>query len=117
MRSASGRAPQPGRWQWLFLRGHPESIFCSPGAGLHDAVETRAAAGVAAAAVAADAHLEPDGVLVAVDAHLDHALDLAAGGALAPQLPARARPVPGLAGVDGPGEGLLVHMRDHEDFA
>ena len=50
------------------------------------AIEARAAAGMAAAAVAADADLEPDGVLVAVDAHLDDALDLAAGGALAPQL-------------------------------
>src|SRR5829696_9499243 len=44
-----------------------------PGRGaLHHPVKARAAAGVAAAAVAGDADLEEDGVLVAVDAGLDH---------------------------------------------
>src|SRR5215204_5562097 len=45
---------------------------------LHHPIKARAPSGVAAAAVAGDADLEEDGVLVAVDAGLDDALELAA---------------------------------------
>ena len=90
----------------------------SPGRGaLHHPIEARAPAGVAAAAVAGDADLEEDGVLVAVDARLDDGLDLAARRALAPELAARARPVPGLAGRKRPRQRLGVHVRDHQHLA
>src|SRR6056297_56132 len=81
----------------------------------HPAIETRAAAGVAAIAVAGDADAHFDGVLVAIDAHFLDALDLAAGGALVPEFVARAGPVMRLAGLEGFGERLCVHMGDHED--
>src|SRR5215207_6072141 len=68
--SESAQPPLPRR---------PLAAAALPGRGaLHHPVEARAAAGVAAAAVAGDADLEEDGVLVAVDAGLDDALELAA---------------------------------------
>ena len=78
------------------------------------AVEAGAPAGVAAAAVAADLDADQQGVLVAIDPHLDDALDLPAGGALVPELAARARPVPGLAGLQRAGQRLGVHVGDHQ---
>ena len=66
----------------------------------HGAVEARAPPGVAGAR-ARLLDLEPDRVLVAVDAHLDDALDVAGAFALLPQRLARAAEVPGLAGLDG----------------
>src|SRR5688572_2190985 len=62
-------------------------------------------------------HLDPDRVLVAVDAHRDHALTIAGGFALAPEALARAAVVPGLAAVDGAAQRLLIHVRDHEHLA
>ena len=59
---------------------------------------------MAGAAVALRQNLQPDGVLVAVDARLDHLLDLAARGALMPELPARAAEVVRLAGLERLGE-------------
>src|SRR5580704_12575470 len=62
----------------------------------HRAIEARAAAGVAGRDRLFD--LDPDGVLVAIDAHLDDALNVARGLALLPQRAARAAVVPGFAG-------------------
>src|SRR4051812_16489737 len=65
----------------------------------HLAVEAGASAGVAGRAHLLDA--DPDRVLVAVGAHLDHALGLAGALALPPQRVARAAEVPGFTGGDG----------------
>src|SRR3954452_2094730 len=73
-------------------------------------------AGVAGAAIAAHTYLDPDRVLVAIDPHFFDGLDLAAGGALVPKLPPRARPIPGLAGLDGSGQSLAVHMSHHQQL-
>src|SRR5918999_1064152 len=81
------------------------------------AVEAGAAAGVAAAAVPADPDLQPKGVLVAIDAHLGDRLGLSAGRPFAPEFLAGAGPIPGLPGLDGLGERLGVHVRDHQHFA
>src|SRR5438270_7406628 len=80
-------------------------------------VEARAPAGVAAAAVAADPDLQEDGVLVAVDAYLDDALNLPARRPFAPKLGPRARPIPGLPGLERLGERRRVDMGDHQDLA
>src|SRR3989442_14651918 len=77
----------------------------------HRAVEARAPPGMASAGTSL-LDLDPHRVLVAVDAHLDDALAVTGGLALAPQRPARAAEVPCLAGVDGPRERLGVHVRD-----
>ncbi len=61
--------------------------------------------------------LDPDRVLVAIDPHLDDALGVAGAFALPPQRLARAREIPGLAGLDGALERLGVHVRDHQQFA
>src|SRR5450759_731032 len=59
----------------------------------HLAIEARAAAGVARGAGLLDQ--DPDRVLIAIQAHLDHALDMAGGLALSPQRIAGAAEVPG----------------------
>ena len=62
--------------------------------------------------------LDPDRVLVAVDPHLDDALDVAGALALLPQRLARAAEVPGLAGLDRcAAQRLGVHVRDHQHVA
>ena len=61
--------------------------------------------------------LEPQRILVAIDPKLLHALDVAGGLALLPQLPARAAEIPGLAALAGLGQRLGVHVRDHQDVA
>src|SRR5262245_35944540 len=68
------------------------------------AIEARPAAGMAGGLGARRLDHEPDGILVAIGAHLDHALRVAALLALAPQAAARARPVMRLARLDGAGE-------------
>jgi hypothetical protein len=60
---------------------------------------------------------DPNRVLVAVDAHFDDALDVAGGLALFPERVTRAAKVPGLAGGNGFGQRLAVHMRDHQHVA
>src|SRR5580692_5730438 len=65
----------------------------------HRAIKARAAAGVAGAGDLLD--LDPDSILVAVDAHLDDALGVAARLALLPQRAARAAEIPRLASGDG----------------
>ena len=60
---------------------------------------------------------DPDRILIAVQAHLDHALDLTGSFALSPQRVAGAAEVPGLATGDGLAQGLVVHMRDHQHVA
>ena len=70
-------------------RPYGASTMRQPGAagGRFDPpIETGATAGVAGAAVAADADPRQQRVLVAIDPQLDHGLDLAGGVALAPQL-------------------------------
>src|SRR5215204_7231098 len=71
--------------------------YCLPQG--HGAIETGAPAGVTGPCPAL-IDLDPDGVLVAVDAHLDHALRVAGSRAFAPQFSARTAEVPGLAGLD-----------------
>src|SRR5215207_5231079 len=105
-------------WAWLTSPGVVHKAQ-SPlrSAKRNDPVEARAPASVAASAVAAHAHLQPDRVLVAVDPHFNDSLDLSACVAFMPQLAARAGPVPGFAGFDGPRQGVGVHVRDHQDLA
>src|ERR1700754_798946 len=79
------------------------------------AVEARAPPGVAGRARLLD--LDPDRVLVAVHSHLDHALGVAGGLALAPQRIARAAEIPGVAALDGLAQRLGVHVRDHQHLA
>src|SRR5215470_14461505 len=82
----------------------------------HHAIEARAPAGMAGAgALLLD--LDPDRVLVAVNAHLEDALGVAGLLALAPQLLARAAEVPGVTGCDGARKRLGVHVRDHQELA
>src|SRR5690242_14425223 len=61
--------------------------------------------------------LDPDRVLVAVDAHLGHTLHMAGALALAPELAARAAVVPRLAALDRARKRFRVHVRDHEQVA
>ena len=79
-------------------------------------IEAGAPPGVARAG-AALLDLHPHGILIAVDAHLDDALRVAGGLALAPERAARAAVVPGLAALDGARERLGVHVRDHQHVA
>src|SRR4051794_37282953 len=57
---------------------------------------------------------QQDGVAIAVQAYLAHALHVARRLALAPECLARARPVHRLAQRHGALERLAVHPRDHE---
>ena len=57
------------------------------------------------------------GVAVAVEAQLDQPLDVARGGALAPELAARARPVGDVAGPERCGEAGGVHPGEHQHRA
>src|SRR5262245_53567928 len=82
----------------------------------HRAVEAGAPPGVASARSFLH-HLDPHRVLVAVDPHLDHALDVAGAFALAPQLFARAAIVPGLPALDRAPQCVGIHVRDHQDVA
>src|SRR5690606_13913019 len=61
--------------------------------------------------------LEQHHVVVAVDAHVEHALRVAGLLALVPQLPARARPIHGLAQFGGARERLAIHPREHQHVA
>jgi nitrite reductase/ring-hydroxylating ferredoxin subunit len=94
-----------------FERGSPATR-----AGKNDAVEARAATGVAGAC-AGLLDLEEQHILIAIDAHLDDALDVARGLPFLPQCLARAAVVPGLAGRQRLRQRVRVHVCDHEDFA
>src|SRR5215211_4523694 len=78
-------------------------------------VEAGALARVAGRPGGLDEH--EDRVLVAVEADLLDALDVARRGALVPQLLARARPEPRLAGLARAPERLVVHVGEREDLA
>src|SRR4051794_27413657 len=78
-------------------------------------VEARALAGVAGGSGRLDER--EDRVLVAVEAQLLHALDVAGRLPLVPQLLARARPEPHLARRAGALERLVVHVRQREHLA
>src|SRR4029078_9715305 len=80
-------------------------------------VEAALAPGMTGGVLALLLDLQPERVLVSVDAHLHHALGVAALLALAPQLAARARPVMRFARLDGAGESLGVHVGEHEHLA
>src|SRR5262245_22759197 len=60
---------------------------------------------------------DPHAVLVAVDAQFGDALGVAGRFAFAPQLLPRTAEVPRLAGFDGAGKRLTVHVRDHQHVA
>ena len=79
------------------------------------AIEAGTPAGVTGGAGLLDP--DPDRILIAIGAHLHHALDMARGLALAPQRVAGAAEVPGFSTGDGLAQGFLVHMRDHQHFA
>src|ERR1700730_5221368 len=81
----------------------------------HRAIKTRAAAGVAGAGDLLD--LDPDRVLVAVNAHLDDALGVTGSLALLPQRAPRTAEIPCLAGGDGFCQRLGIHVRDHQHIA
>src|SRR3954467_9040580 len=83
--------------------------------GLDLAVEAGPAAGVTRRADLLDT--EPDRILIAIGADLDHALGLTRGLTFSPQGLARAAEVPGLAGRDGLAQRLVVHVRDHQHVA
>ena len=80
------------------------------------AVKARTPAGVTGAG-ARLLDLQPERVLIAIDAQFNHALDVAGTLALFPQCFARAAVVPGLAACDGIAQGLGVHVRDHQHVA
>src|SRR3569623_1608 len=82
---------------------------------LHRAVEAGVPSGVAGAAGLLDAN--PHRVLIAIHPHLDNALDMTRRLTFAPQLLARAAEVPGVAGLDGPAQRLIVHVGDHQHVA
>ena len=92
------------------------SVSAAGFAERHRPVEARAPAGVAGAR-AQLLDLEPERVLVAIDAQLDDALDVAGAFALLPQRLARAAEIPGLAGLDRSWQRLGVHVRDHQHVA
>src|SRR6516162_51734 len=77
------------------------------------AIEARAPPGVARAAPAL-LDLDPDRVLIAIEAQLHDPLHVAGAFALAPEALTRAAEVPGLAGCDRVGERLRIHVRDHQ---
>ena len=60
---------------------------------------------------------DPDRILIAIQAHLDHALGLTLGLAFSPQRMARPAEVPGLAARDGLAQRLVVHVGDHQHVA
>src|ERR1700689_3027752 len=78
----------------------------------HGPIETRVAAGVTCATSLLN--LDPDRVLVAIDAHLDDALKVAGAFTFAPEFAARPREVPRLPGGYGLRQRVRVHVRDHE---
>src|SRR5262249_22274606 len=80
------------------------------------AVEAGAPPGMAGAR-AGLLHLDPDRVLVAIDPHLDHALDVARTLALAPEALAGAAEIPRLPARDGAPQRLGVPVRDHQHLA
>src|SRR5215204_867690 len=82
----------------------------------HGAVKARAASGVAGA-FSGLLDLDPDGVLIAVEPHLDHALGVARGLTLLPQPRPRAAVIPGRARLDGAEKRFGIHMRDHQHIA
>src|SRR5690349_5856208 len=88
----------------------------APVAVLEQLEEAAAPAGVAGHA-AHRLHLQHDGVAVAVEADLAHALHVARGLALLPQRAARARPVHRLAALDGLAQRLAIHPCDHQHLA
>src|SRR6202020_55442 len=73
-----------------------ERQSCTAFGRLDLAIEAGMPSGVTGCAGLFDA--DPDRVLVAIGAHLDHALDVAGGFALPPQRLARPAVVPGFAG-------------------
>src|SRR5262249_38497037 len=112
----------PGRSSGLIDRLGIEQPFCIDESELcaalthgHRAVEARMPTGMAGGAGLLD--LDPDRVLVAVDAQFDHALCLAGSFALAPQRASRTTEIPGFATGNGLAQGFLVHMRDHQHVA
>jgi hypothetical protein len=60
---------------------------------------------------------EPDRVLVAIGAHFDDTLGVAAFLAFAPKTSARARPVMRFPRLDGAGERVRVHVSEHQHLA
>src|SRR5260370_30091077 len=82
----------------------------------HRAIEARAPPGMASAGSGL-LHLDPNRILVAVEAHLHDPLHVTGGFALAPQALPRAAEVPSLAGRDRLGDRLRIHVRDHQDLA
>src|SRR5690606_15460926 len=60
-------------------------------------------------------HLQEDHVAIAIGPDLGHRLHVAGLLALAPEAPARARPIHRAAGARGLFQRLAVHPRDHQD--
>src|SRR5690606_16796734 len=74
-------------------------------------------AGMTGSAVALDADLEPDGILVAIGAQFGDPQEIAGRLALFPQLLPRARPEMRNPGVEGARKRFRVHMGKHEQLA
>ena len=72
---------------------------------------------MAGPAVALRHDLDPDGVLITIDAKLYDPLNLTAGLALFPKGLARAAEIVGLARIDGALQGLCIHPGQHQDLA
>jgi hypothetical protein len=92
---------------------HCQSHGTILGGAVDAAVEAGAALGVTAAA-ATLVHAQDEGVLVAVGRDLDDFLELAAGGALVPELLAAAAVVHRLAELQGLAQGFGIHVGEHE---
>ena len=60
---------------------------------------------------------DPDRILIAIQAHLDHALGLTRRLTFSPQRVARPAEVPGVAARDRLAQRLVIHVRDHQHVA
>src|ERR1044071_1085063 len=127
-RISSGRPFFAARWWRRFCPGCRSSFFVDELRVLQHRIDRQpfpifefAEKAALAPRVARDAphllHLQQDRVGVAVDAHLAHLLHIARLLALAPKLPARARPVDRFVRFGGLLQGIAVHPCHGQDFS
>ena len=68
-------------------------------------------------AIAGNGHLQENRILIAIDPHFRDIQRIAAAFAFLPKFFSRAAPEPGRTGSDCAGEGLFVHIGEHQDLA
>jgi hypothetical protein len=92
-----------------------ETSICYPGCCFNPAIETALALCMAGRAFLL--HSDPDGILVAVHAHLDDFLRVSAGLAFTPELLARPREKPCVTRVNAKAKRLCIHVSKHQNVA